>query len=141
MADLSPFFLPCRFWRGNLHTHSNLSDGARPLGATIDAYKAAGYDFVQLSEHFVARYRWPIADTRDWRSNNFTTIIGAELHAPATGPLRRAVHLAEELPLAPGREPMRFPDASEQGNESLLFWRDGRLAQVAHPRRWALRQT
>ncbi len=85
MADVSPFSLPGRFWRGNLHTHSNLSDGARPLGATIDAYKAAGYDFVQLSEHFVARYRWPIADTRDWRSNSFTTIIGAELHAPATG--------------------------------------------------------
>ncbi|MFA6956161.1 MAG: fused MFS/spermidine synthase [Thermoanaerobaculia bacterium] len=52
-------------------------------------------------------------------------------HAPATGPLRRAVHLADDLPLAPGHEPMRFPDASEQGNESLLFWRDGRLAQVA----------
>lgn len=28
MPDLAPFSAPGRFWRGNLHTHSTLSDGA-----------------------------------------------------------------------------------------------------------------
>jgi predicted metal-dependent phosphoesterase TrpH len=85
MPDIAPFSLKGRFWRGNLHTHSNLSDGALPLDSVVRAYQNAGYDFVQMSEHFLKRYRWPIADTRKFRSNSFTTLIGAELHAPATG--------------------------------------------------------
>ena len=81
---LPPSPLPGRFWRGNLHTHSNLSDGALEPKAVVDAYKAAGYDFMQLSEHFIGNFDWPIADTRAFRSNSFTTLIGAELHAPET---------------------------------------------------------
>jgi hypothetical protein len=84
MALLAPFSTPGRFWRGNLHTHSNLSDGALEPKAVIDAYKNAGYDFMQLSEHFIGHFDFPIADTRGFRSNNFTTLIGAELHAPET---------------------------------------------------------
>ena len=84
MALLAPFSTPGRFWRGNLHTHSNLSDGALNPGDVVDAYKNAGYDFMQLSEHFIGNFDFPIADTRSFRSNNFTTLIGAELHAPET---------------------------------------------------------
>ena len=84
MTDLSPFSQPGRFWRGNIHTHSTLSDGALSPDKVVDAYKDAGYDFLMLSEHFVHQYDWPIADTRPMRSNRFTTIIGVELHAPKT---------------------------------------------------------
>ncbi len=84
MADLSPFSLPGRFWRGNLHTHSTLSDGALAPDKVVEAYKNAGYDFMMLSDHFIGNFNWPIADTRATRSNNFTTIIGSELHAPQT---------------------------------------------------------
>jgi hypothetical protein len=84
MALLAPFSAPGRFWRGNLHTHSNLSDGALEPKAVVDAYKAAGYDFMQLSEHFIEHFGYPIADTRAFRSNSFTTLLGAELHAPET---------------------------------------------------------
>ena len=84
MPSLSPFSLPGRFWRGNLHTHSTLSDGALEPPQVIEAYKNAGYDFMMLSDHFMGHYNWPIADTRALRSNNFTTIIGSELHAPQT---------------------------------------------------------
>ena len=84
MPDLAPFSLPGRFWRGNLHTHSTLSDGAIKPDQAVEAYKATGYDFMMLSEHFLDRYSWPIADTRKARSNRFTTLIGAELHAPIT---------------------------------------------------------
>ena len=84
MALLTPFSAPGRFWRGNLHTHSNLSDGALAPKAVVDAYKTAGYDFMQLSEHFIEHFDYPIADTRSFRSNSFTTLLGAELHAPET---------------------------------------------------------
>lgn len=84
MTDIAPFSLPGRFWRGNIHTHSTLSDGALPPEQVVEAYKRAGYDFLQLSEHFIAHFDWPIADTREFRTNNFTTLIGAELHAMQT---------------------------------------------------------
>ena len=82
--QIPPFSTPGRFWRGNLHTHSHRSDGALTPEQVVDAYKRAGYDFVELSDHFLERYDWPITDTRAFRSNNFTTLIGAELHAMGT---------------------------------------------------------
>ena len=76
----TPFSRPGRFWRGNLHTHSTLSDGRRSAEEVCRFYEAAGYDFLSLTEHFLEQYGWPLADTRPYRSACFTTIIGAELH-------------------------------------------------------------
>jgi hypothetical protein len=78
---IAPFSSPGRFWRGNLRTHSNLSDGALCPEHVVELYKRAGYDFLRLSDHFLERFGWPIADTRAFRSNSLTTLIGAELHA------------------------------------------------------------
>ena len=50
---IPPFSVPGRFWRGNLHTHSHLSDGALSPEHVVEAYKRAGYDFLQLSDHFL----------------------------------------------------------------------------------------
>ena len=74
------FSRPGRFWRGNLHTHSTLSDGLRSPEEVCRFYETAGYDFLSLTEHFLEHYGWPLVDTRPWRSDRFTTIIGAELH-------------------------------------------------------------
>jgi PHP domain len=68
-----------RFFRGNLHCHSNLSDGLRNPEDVVAAYREAGYDFVCLSDHFEADYGWQITDTRHLRDEDFTTIVGAEL--------------------------------------------------------------
>jgi len=67
------------FFRGNLHCHSNRSDGQIEPEAVIGAYRDAGYDFLCLSDHFEAEYGWQITDTRPMRDENFTTILGAEL--------------------------------------------------------------
>jgi hypothetical protein len=50
----------------------------------LEAYHAKGYDFVVLTDHFLAQYGFPITDTRSLRSADFTTLLGAELHAPGT---------------------------------------------------------
>jgi hypothetical protein len=68
-----------RFFRGNLHCHSNRSDGLRSPEEVVGAYREAGYDFVCLSDHFEAEYGWRITDTRHLHNENFTTILGAEL--------------------------------------------------------------
>lgn len=78
-----PFDKPGRFYRGNLHTHSDRSDGALPPDAVVAAYRDRGYDFLALTDHFLERYGFPIVDTRPWRAAGFTTLLGAELHGPA----------------------------------------------------------
>lgn len=77
-----PFGLPGRFWRGNLHTHSDRSDGALPPEEVARRYRDAGYDFLAVTDHFRAEYGFPLTDTRALRDDGFTTLLGAELHAP-----------------------------------------------------------
>ena len=79
-----PFGQPGRFYRGNLHTHSTNSDGFLEVGEVCHRYRQAGYDFISLSEHFMAHYDYPITDTRAFRSDDFTTLIAAELHQGKT---------------------------------------------------------
>ncbi len=74
-----------RFFRGNLHCHSNRSDGLRAPEEVVAAYRDAGYDFIALSDHFEAEYGWCVTDTRDLRDDRFTTIIGAELSSAPWG--------------------------------------------------------
>ena len=56
-----------RFFRGNLHCHSNRSDGLVDPEEAVGAYREAGYDFICLSDHFEAEYGWQITDTRSLR--------------------------------------------------------------------------
>lgn len=44
-------------------------------------YQEIGHDFLCLSDHFLADYEFPITDTRQYRAEGFTTLLGAELHA------------------------------------------------------------
>lgn len=81
---LDAFSNPGRFWRGNLHGHSSVSDGALGPEDVCQRYAAEGYDFICLSDHFMSRFGFAIADTTGLRSNAFTTVIGAEVHAPQT---------------------------------------------------------
>lgn len=85
MPPLDPAFTaPGRFWKGNIHTHSTASDGVRTPEAVCTTYREAGYDFLALTDHFMAKYGFPVVDTRPFRRPGFTTILGAELHAPVT---------------------------------------------------------
>ena len=84
MILLAPFAAPGRFYKGNMHTHSTRSDAVRDPLDVCALYRDAGYDFLALTDHFLPRYGFPITDTRPYRTNSFTTILGAEVYAPAT---------------------------------------------------------
>lgn len=71
------------FLRGNLHCHSSRSDGDPTPGRACAMYRDLGYDFISLTDHFDDRFGYPITDTTGYRNEQFTTLIGAELHAPA----------------------------------------------------------
>jgi hypothetical protein len=128
----TPFSRPGRFWRGNLHTHSTLSDGRRSPEEVCRFYEAAGYDFLALTEHFLEQYGWPLADTRSFRSACFTTIIGAELH-PALDRMELGAPwhiLAVGLPLdfAPSPLVETGPELARRALET------GAFVVAAHPR-------
>jgi len=128
MADISPFSLPGKFWRGNIHTHSTLSDGWLAPEKVIEAYRYAGYDFAMLSEHFDI-FEWPIADTRAFRLPGFTTLIGAEIHAPKTtvGELWHIVAAGLPLDFAPCAEGETGPQLARRAADA------GAFIGIAHP--------
>jgi hypothetical protein len=49
-------------FRGALHCHSTFSDGQRSPREVLDAYGAAGWDFVSLTDHYEAEYGWDVLD-------------------------------------------------------------------------------
>ncbi|MDZ4768510.1 MAG: CehA/McbA family metallohydrolase [Chloroflexota bacterium] len=79
-----PFDKPGQWFRGNLHTHSTRSDGRLTPEAVCDYYRDRGYHFLSITDHFMQQYGYPITDTAPFRSDNFTTLLGAELHAGQT---------------------------------------------------------
>ncbi|MGZ0152089.1 CehA/McbA family metallohydrolase [Kribbella sp. WER1] len=123
------FDLPGRFWRGNLHTHSNRSDGYLSPAETADVYRTAGYDFVSITDHFRPEYDYPVTDTRDLRTADFTTLIGAELHAPRTEAGQSWHIVAAGLPLD-----FPPPTGGETGPELARRARaTGAFIGMAHP--------
>ncbi len=129
MRDGLPFRLSGRFWRGNLHTHSNESDGALSPAETVRIYQDAGYDFLALTDHFRPEHGYPVTDTRPLRSDGFTTLIGAELHAPRTEAGQSWHIVAVGLPLD-----FQPPSPDETGPELARRARSaGAFIGMAHP--------
>lgn len=128
------FAAPGRFWKGNIHTHSTLSDGLREPAAVCATYREAGYDFLALTDHFLPKYGFPLADTRPFRSTGFTTLLGAELHAPATA-LGETWHI-----LAVGLPPGFAPTGPEESGPALAAraLAAGAFVAIPHPGWYAL---
>ncbi|TDD58101.1 phosphotransferase [Kribbella antibiotica] len=92
-------------------------------------YRDAGYDFVAITDHFRPEYDYPITDTRGLRSDGFTTLIGAELHAPRTEAGQQWHIIAAGLPLD-----FPPPGAAETGPELARRARaTGAFIGMAHP--------
>ena len=75
MAQTADVALPeWRWYKGNLHAHTDRSDGRLPPSAVVDWYAGRGYDFLALTDHGrVTRY--------EPRNSNIMMIAGAEITA------------------------------------------------------------
>ncbi|WP_040456088.1 CehA/McbA family metallohydrolase [Kribbella catacumbae] len=124
-----PFEVPGQFWRGNLHTHSDLSDGALSPDETARVHREAGYDFVAITDHFRPEYGFPVTDTRVLRSEGFTMLIGAELHAPRTeaGHAWHIVAVGLPLDFEPPGEAETGPELAHRARAA------GAFVGMAHP--------
>lgn len=131
------FAAPGKFWRGNLHTHSTRSDGALDPAEVCRRYKAEGYDFISLTDHFIGLYDYPITDTAPYRDDSFTTILGAELHSGAmeNGSLWHILAVGLPAEFAPSNSPSFQPIVDQEtGAEITARARDaGAYVAIAHP--------
>ncbi|UWR25832.1 CehA/McbA family metallohydrolase [Sulfitobacter sp. S223] len=131
------FSLPGTFWRGNLHTHSTRSDGILEPAEVCRRYKAEGYDFIALTDHFIGRYDYPLTDTRAYRDSDFTTILGAELHSGAMENGELWHILAVGLPMdfvRPNAPDFHVRPDQEAGAELAARARAaGAFVAIAHP--------
>jgi hypothetical protein len=124
-----PFDKAGRFYRGNLHTHSDRSDGALSPDAIVTTYRDRGHDFLVITDHFQEQYGFPITDTRAYRTPTFTTLLGAELTGPRTAGGRDIDIVAIGLPLdfAPPAPGETAPDLAARAAAS------GAFVGLAHP--------
>lgn len=131
------FIAAGRFWRGNLHTHSTRSDGVLSPEEVCRRYRAEGYDFIALTDHFVGRYGYPIVDTVPMRDANFTTILGAEVHsgAMANGELWHILAVGLPADFAPSNSPDFVPIAGQETGPEIAARAvaAGAFVAIAHP--------
>ncbi len=124
-----PFDKPGTFLKGNIHTHSTASDGELEPEEVCRRYREAGYSFLAITDHFLQEFDYPIVDTRPFRTAGFTTIIGAELHAPIAGSPFKWDVVALDLPLdfEPWREGETGPEIAARALAA------GAFAIAVHP--------
>ena len=126
-----------KFHRGNLHTHSTQSDGVLSPEEVCRRYRAEGYDFIALTDHFVGLFDYPITDTTAFHNDRFTTIPGAELHTGSmeNGHLWHIVAAGLPSDFAPPDAPHFSPvKGSESAASIAQRARDaGAFVTIAHP--------
>jgi len=128
---------PGKFHRGNLHTHSTRSDGALDPEEVCRRYQAEGYDFISLTDHYVGQFGYPVTDTTACRNEDFTTILGAELHTGAmeNGNLWHFVAVGLPTDFLPPKAPyLKTVDGAEPAADLAQRARDaGAFVTLVHP--------
>lgn len=79
-SDLEMFSSTKPHFKGNLHTHSIISDGKKAPKEVVALYQALGYDFLAFTEH--ETYSW----WQELNQQDFLLLPGIEIEAKALGP-------------------------------------------------------
>lgn len=96
--------------RGNLHTHTTRSDGARSPEAVIADYEGRKYDFLSISDHDV------LVDPADYQAGTSMTLIpGVEI--TANGP--HILHVNVTARVAPDPDRQHVLDEAARQPESF----------------------
>ena len=126
MNPFSAFSAKGKWYKGNCHTHTTLSDGRRSPEETARAYRRKGYDFLVMTDH--GRTHESVAHLQ---REDFLVINGVELHPPTNAPAGFTHHLVgigtEKIP---SRETIKKGTAA-----SAIRWikRQGGIPIYAHP--------
>ena len=128
-----------KYFKGNLHGHSNHSDGALNPQEVVNKYKEIGYDFTCLSDHLWKDSKFAaetVLETKHLNQKDFITIPSAELHCLGKKYVKDGLwHIvANGLPLD-------FKCADEKETAPRLVQRAieaGAFVTIAHPEWYSL---
>ncbi len=70
---VNPFEAEGEWFKGNIHTHSTISDGTRTPPKLVEIYKKAGYDFLSITDHSV------VTDIENLEDRGILLIPGEEI--------------------------------------------------------------
>ena len=116
-----------KYYKGNLHTHTTRSDGHKSPEEAIALYRAAGYDFIALTDHYVFN---PASVTED----GMLVISGIEYDTGSDSKegIYHVVGLGMQTPPALFNTDKRPPEEITQRIKE-----QGGFAMLAHPA-WSL---
>ena len=125
-----------KFFKGNLHGHSDLSDGKLTPKEVCRTYIEKGYDFISITDHFLGMFNYPIA-LPELNIENFTVIPGAELHTSKmeNGELWHVLALGLNAKFTPPLQPNFLINNKSENIESLSLRLSeaGAFVSLTHP--------
>ncbi len=123
MEWTNPFEMAGRWLKGNLHTHTTRSDGRIEPDERIAAYRAAGYDFLALTDH------WVVSNDAGKSSDKFLLIDAVEYNVGT--PEDAEMYHVVGLNVPPDVALVRDEVTVEEIRDALL--QAGALVGLAHP--------
>ena len=136
---LKPFDRSGTFYKGNLHGHSDHSDGLLKPKAVIDYYRSFNYDFTCLSDHLWHDKKFAaqtVLDVSTLNYKDFVALPSAEIHAKG-----KKYDRAGLWHLVANGLPINFKIASEVETVNELLDRTlktGAFVIIAHPEWYSL---
>lgn len=113
------------WYRGNLHTHTTRSDGRRSPDDTKAAYKAAGYDFLALTDH------WDFGQNDENDPSGLCILSGTEYNFGGADTLNGVFHI---VGVGMETDPMEVISRSSTPQETIdEILKRGGAAIFAHP--------
>ena len=116
-----------KWYRGNLHTHTSLSDGKKTPVETKKAYREMDYDFIALTDH------WVYGDGIDTDESGLIVLSGAEYNFGGSDVLQGVFHI---VGFGMTEEP-NITTSDDAQTAIDLINQAGGLAILAHPA-WSL---
>ena len=130
------FNIKGEFFKGNLHGHSNRSDGKLAPEEVCKAYIERGYDFISITDHFLKMFNYPITLPKT-KIKNFTVIPGAELHTSSmeNGELWHLLALGLKVNFTPPDQPNFLINTKSENIETLSsrLFDAGAFVSLTHP--------
>ena len=125
-----------KFFKGNLHGHSNKSDGKLTPEEVCHAYIENGYNFISITDHFLEMFNYPIT-LPELKIKNFTVIPGAELHTSKmrNGELWHVLALGLKDKFIPPDQPNFLVNPQSENIEGLIsrLSEAGAFVSLTHP--------
>lgn len=141
-----PKLIELKDMRGDLHCHSNWSDGSQSIDEVVAAYKAAGYEYMALTDHSKAvgitggmdavkiRKQWKELERLNKEMKPFVILKGSEVDILKDGSLDFPDDILEELDIVVASVHLNFKMSEEDQTKRIIrALESGFVKILGHP--------